>query len=68
MPRSRDKYGFGAPRRRGLETHAKRISEATREALDPTRAPGPVRRWKDMTPEEQAAIRKLYERSPDNCD
>ena len=32
------------------------------EALDPTRAPGKVRRLADMTPQEQAELRGKYER------
>lgn len=41
---------------------AHEIAKRIREALDPNEAPRPVKSLKDMTPEEQAQMRKLYER------
>lgn len=40
---------------------AERIAKALGEALDPSKAPGPVRTMADMSPEEIATLRARYE-------
>ena len=38
------------------------IAKSIRDALDPVKAPGKVKTFAEMTPEEQAEMKRLYER------
>lgn len=49
-------------RTNGMRNPTHMIASAISEALDPTRASGKVKAFKDMTPEEQAEMRRLYEK------
>ena len=43
---------------------AQRLGEAITAALDPARAPGKVKTFAEMTPEEREEMRRLYEKKP----
>lgn len=47
---------------RSVKTYPKTIQQQTEAALDPTRAGGKPRLWKDMTDEERAALAQKYRR------
>lgn len=43
---------------------ARALGKAIAEALDPARAPGPIRRWADMSAVEREEMRRLYAPPP----
>lgn len=47
-----------------LKHPGERLGEAITNALDPTRAPGKVKTFAEMTPEEREEMRRLYEKKP----